>query len=60
MSVVENPRCDNCGKYLVGFDAKAYAGIEVFCSLKCNQEYKDEESAHEDDDIFSASNEEMG
>ena len=35
----EHPSCDNCGKVLVGFNAEAYEGIEVFCSLKCNQEY---------------------
>lgn len=33
--------CENCGKVMTGFDASNYQRLEVFCSLKCNQEYED-------------------
>lgn len=42
---MSNAKCDNCGKELVGFDASAYENLEVFCSLKCNQDYQDESNA---------------
>ena len=33
--------CENCGKDMNG-DASNYQGLEVFCSLECNEEYDGE------------------
>lgn len=39
-------QCENCGMYLVGHPSDSYRTLEVFCSLKCNQEY-----SGDDDDM---------